>query len=94
MARVSKGHVLISLPHYGPNIKLLFKIPMIREIRLLFKMTQAKEHRWDGQHYFEIGKKGTLLADIKKHIENHLIIEKDFIPFENNYHHFFICRKK
>ena len=77
LERVSKKYVVLSLPHFGHSIKLSFKI----------------KHHFDGEHYWEIGKKGYPLTKIKRIIKKHFTVKKEFIPFENQYHHFFILEK-
>ncbi len=94
LARVSKKHVLISLPHFGTMIKWSLKIPFFKEMRFAYKLPFAKKHVWDGEHYWEIGKTGYSLQRIKDSIQKHLVLKRDYIPFENSYHHFFICEKK
>ncbi len=94
MNRVSKKYVLISLPHFGPPIKLSFKIPLLKEVRLSLKLPIPLRHEFNGQHYWEIGKYGYSSLKIRKSIEKHFLILKDFIPFDSQYHHFYILEKK
>lgn len=94
LARVSEGPVLISLPHFGPAIKLLLKVPFLPEITSAFKIPYPRAHVFNGQHYWEIGKRGYPLRHIKEIISRIFVIEEDFVPFENQYHHFFILKKK
>lgn len=94
LARVSKGDVIISLPHFGPAVKLLFKIPFLPEVKISFKVPFPKKHTFNGQHYWEIGKKGYRLSDVRKSIKKYFIITDEFVPFENQYHHFFILKNK
>ncbi len=93
LKRVSKSSVIISLPHFGPPIKFSFKIPFLPELRFAFKIPFPKKHVFDGQHYWEIGKKGYSIRKIRSILEKYFIIQKEFIPFENQYHHFFILKK-
>jgi SAM-dependent methyltransferase len=90
LARVARHHVLISLPHFGPPFQLEFKIPFFRRVRLAYKIPFPKKHVFNGQHYWEIGKRGYPLSRIRAVLRKHFTIRKEFVPFENQYHHFFI----
>lgn len=94
MNRVSKKYALISLPHFGPPVKLSFKIPLFKELKLSFKLPIPIKHEFNGQHYWEIGKYGYSSLKIQKSIEKYFSILKDFIPFDSQYHHFYILEKK
>jgi len=94
LARVSKKHVLLSLPHFGPPLQLHVKVPFLPKLRLSIKIPYHKKHTWNGQHYWEIGKKEYSPSRIRRHIEKFFVIEREFIPFESQYHHFFTLRKK
>jgi ubiquinone/menaquinone biosynthesis C-methylase UbiE len=93
LLRVSKKHVIISVPHFGPPIKFLLKLPFLPEIRFAWKFPYAKAHRFNGQHYWELGKKDFPVTRVRTAILKHATILKEFIPFENQYHHFFILGK-
>lgn len=91
--RVSKKSVFISLPHFGPPVKFLLKIPFLPEVRFSFKVPFARKHLFNGEHYFEIGKKGFPLSLIKEKLQAAGVLLNDYVPFENQYHHFFILEK-
>ncbi|MFQ6049626.1 MAG: class I SAM-dependent methyltransferase [Candidatus Paceibacterales bacterium] len=93
LKRVSKKYVLLSLPHFGHSIKLSFKIPLIKEKKFAIRMPFPIKHHFNGKHYWEIGKRGYPLTKIRHIIKKYFIIKKDFIPFENQYHHFFVLAK-
>lgn len=92
LRRVSNGVVIISLPHFGPTVKFSFKIPFLPEVRIAFKIPFPKQHIFNGEHYWEIGKEGYPVRKIHSILKKYFTIQKEFIPFENQYHHFFILK--
>jgi ubiquinone/menaquinone biosynthesis C-methylase UbiE len=92
LRRVSKKDVILTLPHFGPPIKLSLKIPFLKEVRIAFKIPYHPEHK-SKVHYWEIDKRGYRLKKIRKTISKYFTIKNEFIPFENQYHHFFILEK-
>ncbi len=94
LLRVSKGRVLISVPHFGPPVALSFKLPFLKEIKLLFKFPFPKRHSFNGQHYWEIGKKGYSPRFMRKVISKLAYIKKEFVPFDSRYHHFYVLEKR
>ncbi len=93
LRRVAKRAVVLSLPHYGPSIRFSFKIPFIGEQRFAWKIPHHPTHVFNGQHYWEIGKKGYELSVVRTVLQKHFCIEQEFVPYENQYHHFFVLRK-
>lgn len=94
LKRVARTHVVISLPHFGPPIQFLLKLPFLPTIRFACKLLYPKEHIFNGEHYWEIGKKGYTPKKIRNILQKHFSIEKEFVPFENQYHHFYVLRKE
>jgi len=93
LGRVSRKNVVLSLPHFGPPLKISFKIPLIKEIKIAFKFPYYPKHKSNGVHYWEIGKRGYSPKKIRNIIKRYFKIQKEFIPFENQYHHFYILEK-
>lgn len=91
--RVAKKDVIISLPHFGPPLKLSLKLPLIKEIKIAFKLPWLLKHEFNGEHFWEIGKKSYSLKKVMEIIERHFRIKKHYVPFENQYHHFFVLDK-
>ncbi len=92
--RVAKVGAVISLPHFGPPIKFLIKIPFLPEIKFAWKVPYSRKHVFNGQHYWEIGKREYPVRRIRDVLEKYFIVTKEFVPFENQYHHFFVLKKK
>ena len=98
MARASRKYIIISLPDaevcWGYSLylpKLGQKTWLIR--KPLFKI---KEHEFDGEHYWEINKKGYELKTVEGHLKDAVKgfqLTKTYRIPENPYHRFFIfCR--
>ncbi len=93
LARVSKGPVLLSLPHFGPPVQFECKLPFLPRITFAWKIPYPRVHQWDGEHYWEIGKRGYPVRRIQTSLRTVFQIAKEFIPYEHQYHHFFVLKK-
>lgn len=95
--RVSKSYAILSLPDTSRVYRLYVQIPKIRIFKKLISLPRLKNpiHKFDGEHYWEIGKAGYPLSKITKDIERAgFNIEKTYRIFENPYHRFFILKKE
>jgi len=90
LARVARTHVLISVPHFGPMLSLSLKIPFIPHLQFAFKIPFVKKHVFNGQHYWELGKKGYPASLVRQKLSRHGRIVRDFVPSGSAYHHFFV----
>lgn len=93
---VSKGYVIISLPDATRSYKIDIQLPPIRRIRkvVTFPKCRKPEHIFDGEHYWEIGKKGYSLRRIVEDMkEAGLYLQSTFRVFEHPYHRFFVLKK-
>lgn len=100
LKRISKKHVLISLPYKSTSFELFFKFPGIRFlfkkdffrwlIRLPLKFGGVKV---SGQHYWELDLYQWPLRRVRVLISRHFKIQKEFSPPLNSYHRFFLLKK-
>ncbi len=94
LKRVSKKYVLISLPHNVPSFDFQIKFPGLKRFQFALKFPFGRKHTFLGQHYWEVGKKNYSAKLIKSIFAKYFVILDDYVPFENQYHHFYILQKK
>ena len=96
--RVAKKSVIISLPNANRVLSLhIQKICPYKFIKRPF--TRTEEHKFDGEHYWEINKKG---YEIEKIIDTmskisktyYYKLEKNYRVWEKTFHHFFVFKKQ
>lgn len=95
--RVSNSYAILSLPDVGRVCRLYVQIPKVGAFKRLIPLPRIKSqiHKFDGEHYWEIGKEGYPLSKIIRDIQKvGFKIEKTYRIFENPYHRFFIVRKE
>ncbi|GMO50271.1 MAG: hypothetical protein Ta2G_07650 [Termitinemataceae bacterium] len=96
--RVARKCIILSLPDAGPVISI--HIPKICGRKLFPRpFVKQKEHEFDGEHYWEINKKGYGISRIKANIDdlakkNSFLLEKNYRVWENPYHHFFVLKNR
>jgi len=85
---------IISLPYASIEYYLSFKLPVIKTVRIQIRISKFYvKHKFNGEHYWEIGKKGFSKSKIKKSIDKFFDIQKEFCPPHNSYHLFFVLKK-
>lgn len=63
IARVTRSHAVISIPHPGWVFSIIYKLPLLPRIALMLQIPFFwKEHHFNGEHYWELGKKGYPIA--------------------------------
>ena len=94
--RVCRKGAVISLPHYGRYYSVTFKLPHIEQLHLKIEIPYFFKnlHVYDGDHYWEIGKRGyppeRIVDEMQKAGFN--LIRRYRVPF-NSYHHVFVLSK-
>lgn len=92
MARVSRRHIVISLPDARRVWQYEVHIPKKGALKLLVPRPQlsAPIHAFDGEHYWEINKRGYQLKRVIADLSRRVNLTKTYRIYENPYHRFFV----
>jgi SAM-dependent methyltransferase len=92
MSRVSSRHVVISLPDAQPAWRYSLYVPKLGSFDVLFPRPSLRmpEHRFNGEHHWEIGKRGYELSRITTDLSARMPMLHSFRVLENPYHRFFV----
>lgn len=96
LRRVSRRWLLLSLPDVTPFVRSELQVnlgkPLVRFIQDM-PNPNPREHHFNGEHYWEIGKRGYEIESIVQILKKHgLKVEENFRVFEWPYHRFLSCR--
>jgi len=96
LVRVSRVGVIISLPDAKRVWRYSADIPKYGQIQLHFPrpFSKPKEHGFDGEHYWELNKKGYSLEKVVDDLCLSADLLKTWRVHENPYHRFFVFSKK
>ena len=98
LARVSRKSIVITLPHFShfaPSIALKL-FPYVPRFSKVFPISFPIKHKFDGQHYWEIGKKETPLSKVKQLFSaiDGFRLARDYLIEENPFHHVFVLNRE
>lgn len=93
LAELSNGYVVMSLPQMRLYSSFWFKIPLFRGYGFTFSVPFPTRHKFDGEHYWELGKRGFGYAKFRSKVSQYFTIEREFTHPLNPYHRFFILKK-
>ena len=96
IVRVAKDDIIISLPDAKELYTYSLQIPKIgtKVFHIAKPRLHPLEHKFDGQHYWEINKKGYPLQKIiDDFTKNDVELVKTYNVKENTYHRFFLFKK-
>lgn len=90
MVRVSRGHVVISLPDAKPVWRYHFYIPKLGVFDWLLSRPfhRMQRHHFDGEHHWEINKHGYHLSRVLEDFGAACSLTKTYRVVENPYHRF------
>lgn len=96
MVRVSRRHIVISLPDAKAVWRYTVHIPKFGVLDWLVPRPFAKtrSHEFDGEHYWEINKQGYGLDKISRDLSEHASMLKTYRVAENPCHRFFVFEKR
>ncbi len=91
---ITKKYIFISLPFANHKFSFEFHVPVINEIQMIGLIPRFyKQHKFDGQHYWEVGTKGYGRKAIRNLLKNNYRLLEEFVPKENTNHIFYILEK-
>jgi SAM-dependent methyltransferase len=92
--RVNNGFVVISLPAPFVGAAVALNLPHLRVFKFHAGVPYFKEKKFDGQHYWELGRLGYSLRRIKKAMKNAgFDILKEFRPTLSLFYYFFVLKR-
>ncbi|MBI5655048.1 class I SAM-dependent methyltransferase [Candidatus Uhrbacteria bacterium] len=93
IARVSKSGAVISIPHWGRNVRLILDLPLLK-VRKVWRMPFfSSVLPPGGEHFWELGRKGVDTKKVRSVMAKNFRIEKDWLSAWMPYHRFFRLRK-
>ncbi len=95
MVRVSRRHVVISLPDARPVWRYLVHVPKFgaRDFLVPRPQLNARVHKFDGEHYWEINKRGYLLSNVITDFSKRIRLVKTYRVPENPSHRFLLFER-
>lgn len=93
LRRVCRGHVVLTLPAPFLGLSLMGGMTWVENIAFHLGLPHWKRHRFDGQHYWEVGKRGTERRVVRRVIrEAGYSIVREYRPAPSRYCLFFLLK--
>lgn len=95
MKRVSRKHVIISLPNAKRVWPYQIHVPLLGTFEFVVPRPQFRKpkHIFDGEHYWEINKQGYSLLKVIKDLSCGMNLIRHYQVKELPYHHYFVFEK-
>lgn len=90
LARVARRRVVVSLPQSGRGIRLHLELTPHRPLSLVLRTPARGTITFDGQHYWEVGVRGSRARDVRREIRRHFSIDREYVVPGNLYHRFYV----
>ncbi len=94
MQQMNPKYFLMSIPQSFLYFSFWFKLNIFGIFKKYIYFPFPIVHKFDGQHYWELGKKGYGLKKVKAIIQKYFEIEKSYTNPLNTYHRFFVLKPK
>ena len=94
IAALTRDYFVISVPHIKLHFVAWFKLSLIKPLKLYLRLPFPIKHKFDGEHYWELGKKGYGLKTFRKKLNRYFNINREFEDAMDNYHRFYIMKTK
>lgn len=95
LLNISGKYLFISLPFANHKFMIEFFTPVINRINLQLLIPRFyKKHKFDGQHYWEVGTKGYGRKFIRNQFNKQAKLINEFVPKENTNHIFYVLEKR
>ena len=94
MSRVANKKVIISVPQSWLYLSFWIKLPIFRPLMAYLNIPLPLTHKFNGEHYWELGKKGYSLNNFRKLLKNKFSIEDEFTHPLDTYHRYFVLNNE
>jgi hypothetical protein len=93
LARVAHTAV-VSVPQSGREWRVHIKLPAGPPFERLGRFPARAVHQFDGQHYWQVGARGTRWEDLRRLMRAEFTIGREYTVPENLYHRFYILTSR
>jgi hypothetical protein len=94
LSRITKRYVVITLPAPMIGLSVLVNVPLFSPIDVVLGLPYRVPHRFDGQHYWELGKRGYSIRNVRSKInQSGLRVLREFRPAPSLYVYFFVAER-
>ncbi len=95
--RVSSSHAVVSLPQAGVNVGMALSVEVVNFFNdrgVSLHIGTPWKHRFDGQHYWEVGARGTGRRAVRELFARRFVVEREYTVVEMPYHRFYVLAKR
>jgi methyltransferase family protein len=94
LRRVTRRHLVLTLPAPFVGLSGLLNLTKVSPRRLHLGLPYRRRHRFDGQHHWELGKRGTSVRAVRSAIEAvGFAVDREYRPAPSLYNYVFVLRK-